>query len=118
MKRFLPFTLSLLVVFLQACARAPEPVTIDPAPARPVIFDGDMAQEDMFAALYLLNHPNVDLKAITVVGTGEAHCAPGVENLRGIAALAGREALPVTCGREEPLGGKSRIPGGVAAEGG
>lgn len=88
----------------------PEPVTIPPAPLKPVIFDGDMAHEDMFAALFLLQHPNVDVRAITVVGTGEAHCAPAVENLRGIAALAGRAEIPVTCGRETPLAGNHVFP--------
>lgn len=100
----------LLAVCLQACATIPEPVTIPPAPPIPVIFDGDMAQEDMFAALFLLQHPNLDVKGITVVGTGEAHCDPGVENLRGIAVLAGKIELPVTCGRETPLAGNHVFP--------
>jgi inosine-uridine nucleoside N-ribohydrolase len=99
-----------LTFLLVACTSMPDPVTIPPAPHVPVIFDGDMAHEDMFAALFLLKHPNVDVKAITVVGTGEAHCAPGVENLRGIVTLARREGIPVTCGRETPLMGTHAFP--------
>jgi inosine-uridine nucleoside N-ribohydrolase len=100
----------LLVVCLQACAKTPDPVTLPAALPKPVIFDGDMAHEDMFAALFLLQHPNVDVKAITVVGTGEAHCAAGVRNLQGIAALTGKADMPVTCGRETPLAGSHVFP--------
>lgn len=100
----------LFFLLLTACKSMPTPVVIPPATPKPVIFDGDMAHEDMFAALFLLQHPHVDLKAITVVGTGEAHCAPGVENLRGIVTLAGRTGIPVTCGRETPLAGDHVFP--------
>ncbi len=102
--------LLLLILLLVSCSPVSEPVTIPPASPRPVIFDGDMAHEDMFAALFLLQHQNVDLKAMTVTGTGEAHCAPGVENLRGLVALAGRKGIPVTCGRDKPLAGDHTFP--------
>lgn len=88
----------------------PEPVSIPSTVPKPVIFDGDIAHEDMFAALLLLQHPNVDLKAMTVVGTGEAHCGPGVMNLLGLVALAGREGIPVTCGSDTPLVGDHVFP--------
>lgn len=78
--------------------------------AQPVIVDTDMAPDDWMAILYLLQHPGVDVKAITVAGTGEAHCAPGVENARGLAALAGRGTIPVACGREAPLLGDHAFP--------
>lgn len=38
-----------------------------------IIYDNDAAPDDMIALLYLLNNPNVNLAAITVPGTGEAH---------------------------------------------
>src|SRR5215216_2475122 len=75
-----------------------------------VIFDTDMAHEDMFAALFLLSHPNVDLKAITVSGTGEAHCGPGVDHALGLVKLSGYQDIPVTCGRETPLIGDHEFP--------
>jgi inosine-uridine nucleoside N-ribohydrolase len=103
-------SLIFLVFCLQACTKTPEPVTLPVALPKPVIFDGDMAHEDMFAALFLLQHPNVDVKAITVVGTGEAHCAPAVRNLQGIAALAGKADIPVTSGRDAPLEGNHVFP--------
>jgi inosine-uridine nucleoside N-ribohydrolase len=69
-----------------------------------------MAHEDMFSALYLLSHPNVDVRAITVTGTGEAHCGPGVENALGLVAVSGPENIPVACGRETPLAGNHVFP--------
>ncbi len=77
---------------------------------QPVILDVDMAHEDMHAALYLLQHPNVDVKAITVVGTGEAHCEPGVRHALGLLALNEAEGIPVACGRETPLAGDHSFP--------
>lgn len=75
-----------------------------------MILDVDMAHEDMHAALFLLQHPNVDLKAITVSGTGEAHCGPVVENSLGLVRLAGQDDIPVACGRDTPLVGDHVFP--------
>lgn len=98
------------IILLSACNRTPEPIEIDPSPPMPFILDSDMAHEDMFAALFLLQHPSVDLKAITVAGTGEAHCKPGVRNALGLAYLVGKPDLPVSCGRETPLQGNHEFP--------
>jgi inosine-uridine nucleoside N-ribohydrolase len=78
--------------------------------AKPVIIDTDMAADDWMAILYLLQQSGVDVKAITVVGTGEAHCVPGVQNALDLAALAGRPEIPVACGRETPLSGHHAFP--------
>jgi pyrimidine-specific ribonucleoside hydrolase len=103
--------ISLVVIAISsACSQTPDPVAIEPSPSVPVILDTDMAHEDMFAALYLLQHPHAELKAITVAGTGEAHCGPGVLNALGILTLAGKPALPVACGRELPLAGDHTFP--------
>jgi inosine-uridine nucleoside N-ribohydrolase len=69
-----------------------------------------MAHEDMHAALFLLAHPNVDVEAITVTGTGEAHCGPGMENALGIVSVSGERDIPVACGRETPLAGNHEFP--------
>lgn len=100
----------MVIVLLIACSPIPEPVEIEPSPPVPIILDTDMAHEDMFAALYLLQHPNVELKAITVAGTGEAHCEPGMRNALGLATLAGKPTLPVACGRDLPLEGEHVFP--------
>jgi inosine-uridine nucleoside N-ribohydrolase len=78
--------------------------------AKPVIIDTDMAADDWMAILYLLQLSGVDVKAITVAGTGESHCGPGVQNALDLAALAGRPEIPVACGRETPLAGDHAFP--------
>ena len=88
----------------------PAPDLIELQTPKPVILDVDMAHEDIFSALFLLSHPNVDLRAITVSGTGEAHCGPGVENALGLVAVSGHEDIPVACGRETPLAGTHEFP--------
>jgi inosine-uridine nucleoside N-ribohydrolase len=77
---------------------------------RPVIIDTDMAPDDWLAILFMLQRQDIDVKAITVVGTGEAHCGPGVKNALGLAALAGQPNIPVACGRETPLQGAHAFP--------
>jgi len=69
-----------------------------------------MAHDDMFAALFLLSHPSVDVMAITVSGTGEAHCGPGVAHALGLVELSGHKNIPVTCGSETPLAGNHAFP--------
>lgn len=88
----------------------PDPGLIQIQTSKPVIYDTDMAHEDMFSALFLLSHPNVDVRAITVTGTGEAHCGPGVTHALGLVTLSGRESIPVSCGRETPLQGDHEFP--------
>src|SRR6185503_3223298 len=100
-------------LFLTGCGsrnQKPDRNLIQIETPKPVIFDTDMAHEDMFAALFLLSHPNVDVKAITVSGTGEAHCAPGVANALGLVTLSGHEDIPVACGMEAPWMGNHVFP--------
>jgi pyrimidine-specific ribonucleoside hydrolase len=99
-----------------------EPTTISPASTqekssvKKVIIDTDMAGDDWFAILYLLQNPKVDVIAITVTGTGEAHCDPGVKNAVGLVALAEHTPIPVSCGRETPLAGDHTFPDGWRAD--
>jgi len=60
--------------------------------------------------LYLLQHPDVEVLAITVTGAGEAHCDPGTRNALDLVALAGDQGIPVACGREVPLQGDHVFP--------
>jgi len=78
--------------------------------AVPVIIDTDMAGDDWMAILYLLQRPDVQVIAITVTGTGEAHCGPGVRHALDLLMLAGRPDVPVTCGRNSPLSGDHAFP--------
>ncbi len=80
------------------------------AERRPVIIDTDMAADDWMAILYLLQRNDLAVQAITVAGTGEAHCEPGVKNALGLVALADYEPIPAACGRETPLQGNHAFP--------
>jgi pyrimidine-specific ribonucleoside hydrolase len=106
------FTISLTLV-LAACANQP-PTRPTPTPftgtPHSVIIDTDMAIDDWMAILYLFQRADVSVKAITVTGTGEAHCGPGVEHALELAALAGQADIPVSCGRETPLQGSHTFP--------
>ncbi len=96
--------------FNQAAPRlAIEPLPVPDRP-RPIIIDTDMAPDDWMAILYLLQRPEVDVKAITVTGTGEAHCEPGVRHAASLVALAGESPIPIACGRESPLQGAHAFP--------
>jgi len=79
-------------------------------PAIPVIVDTDLSMDDHLALLFLLRHPGVQIKAITVSGTGEAHCQPGVRNMLDILENLQAPEIPVTCGRETPLAGDHVFP--------
>jgi pyrimidine-specific ribonucleoside hydrolase len=101
---------------LVRCGRETAALVADPNPptlmadARPILVDTDMAVDDWLAILYLLQRPDVDVRAITVTGAGETHCGPGVRNALDLVALAGRPEIPVTCGRETPLAGNHVFP--------
>jgi len=77
---------------------------------KPLIIDTDMAFDDWMAILYLLQHPGVSVRAITVTGTGEAHSEPGARNALGLLSLGGRPDVPVAFGRETPLRGNHAFP--------
>lgn len=76
----------------------------------PVIVDTDMASDDWFALLYLLQHPDADVLAITVTGAGEATCPIGAENALDLLTLTGDIRVPVACGQNDPLEGAHVFP--------
>ena len=114
MKRIaLCLSLTIVAMLFAACGslRTPTPTqTSNIAGLRPLIVDTDMASEDWIAVLYLLKNPDFNVLAITIAGTGETHCEPGVRNAMKLAQLAGRPDVPVACGRETPLQGDHVFP--------
>jgi purine nucleoside permease/inosine-uridine nucleoside N-ribohydrolase len=77
----------------------------------PVIFDTDMAIDDWAALLFLARHPAVDLRAVTVAGSGEAHCEPAVRNALALLDLVNpHSTVPVTCGDDYPIDGHFVFP--------
>ncbi len=82
-------------------------VDTDHARRHQVILDYSPTLSDVTALLYLTQHPDVELLAVTLSGTGESHCGPGVANTIGLLELAGLPDVPVACGQTTPIG-----PGG------
>ena len=76
---------------------------------RPVIVDDDGSPDGVIALLYLLRHPGVDVKAITV-SNGEAHTEVFAQNLTRMLARLGRSGIPVAAGRSSPLEGSNTFP--------
>lgn len=87
--------LTLLIICWQSLASCQPP-------KKPIIIDTDMASEDWLGMIYLLSSPQADVKAITVSGTGEAHCGPGVKNALKLVNTLKHHYIPVSCGREHP----------------
>jgi inosine-uridine nucleoside N-ribohydrolase len=69
-----------------------------------------MAADDWMAILYLLQRPDMTIRAITVTGAGETHCAPGIRHALGLVALSGYDKILIACGRETPLQGNHAFP--------
>ncbi len=103
-----------LAMFAGACVGdAPEgspSALTSSSDVRHVVFDTDLAFDDIMALLYLLQRDDVAIDAVTITGTGEAHCDPGVQNALRLLALGGNRDTPVACGRETPLQGSNAFP--------
>jgi inosine-uridine nucleoside N-ribohydrolase len=69
-----------------------------------VIFDYSPTLSDVTTLMYLTQHPDVDLLAVTLAGTGESHCEEGVANTVALLELVGQPEVPVACGRTTPIG--------------
>lgn len=76
----------------------------------PVVVDTDLSTDDVVALLYLAQRDDVDLRAVTVSGTGVVHCPPGARHVLELLAAAGRPGVPVACGRADPLAGYNQFP--------
>jgi len=75
-----------------------------------LIVDTDVGNDDVLALLYLMQHPGVELRAITVVGTGLVHCEPGIRHINGLLELTASPEVPVSCGTETPLAAEHPFP--------
>jgi len=84
--------------------------SLESAEPVPVLLDADMAMDDIGALFYLLQHPAVDLRAITVNGVAFAHCDGGVRNALGLLEVARAPEIPVSCGRDEAFPGGHPAP--------
>ena len=90
---------------------ATEPPTTTAPPANtPVVVDTDMGVEGTLSILYLLGRPDIDVRAITISGTGLVHCEPGVQQALALVALTAGHDIPVACGSEQPLADTHSFP--------
>lgn len=85
------------------------PAVVDP-PSRALLVDTDVAADDLVALSFLVSSPSVELVGITVSGTGEAHCAGGVDVVLRLLERLDAPDIPVACGRETPLAGTHTFP--------
>jgi hypothetical protein len=65
--------------------------------------DGGRKAAASIALLFLAQSPRVDLRAVTVSGTGLVHCPVGTRNAAQMLAFAGRPDVPLDRGRQLPL---------------
>jgi hypothetical protein len=85
-------------------ARAPA------ATATPVVVDTDLGGDDLVALAFLLRHPEVDVRAVTVAGTGLVGCEPGVDIVVDLFTALGEPMVPIACGREQAGPGGATFP--------
>ena len=81
-----------------------------PSGPTPLIIDNDMSFDDVMAIAYLTTQPGVEILAVTVTGTGIAHCGPGARNVRNLLNELQVPAVPTACGSEEPVAGGKVFP--------
>lgn len=111
--------LVLMAALVVGCAPVPSPspsagVTAAPSPSplarTRLVIDTDMAPDDVVAIASLLRDPGVEVLAILVDGTGEAHCQGGMFVARSVVTMLLDRAIPVTCGRATPIGDAEPFP--------
>ena len=75
-----------------------------------LVVDTDLSSDDVLALLYLAQDPGVDLRAVTVSGSGLVHCPGGARIAQDLLAVAHRRDVPVACGPDLPLSGFNEVP--------
>lgn len=77
----------------------------------PMIVDTDMGTDDWIALAYIAQNQDIDLRGVTIVGSGLASCAYAVQNAKHILSMSVRNAnKPVGCGSNWPLDGYASYP--------
>lgn len=68
-----------------------------------IIFDNDAAIDDIIALVYLASHSSINLVAVTIAGTGEAHGYNGAKNIANLCYMLNRPNVPIAYGSESPI---------------
>ena len=105
------------IAAIAACAPGGPSAPASPAPtgspagrALPLLIDTDVAADDLVAIAFLLGSPSVEIRAIAVSGTGEAHCGAGVDVVLRLLERLDAPPIDVACGRETPIAGDRAFP--------
>jgi inosine-uridine nucleoside N-ribohydrolase len=77
----------------------------------PLIIDTDVSIEGIMSILYLLEQEQYEILALTVSGTGLAHCEAGLRQVAGILEMYSAGEVPFSCGSEVPIEGRNAFPG-------
>jgi pyrimidine-specific ribonucleoside hydrolase len=85
-------------------------VEIEEEESLSVIIDTDMGKDDILAIFFLLQRPEIQIRAISVSGVGQVSCDQGLRDLLGLLMLVGKENIPIACGNERPLQGQHAFP--------
>ena len=98
-------SVALIALLLGACGASSD-ASQSPAPSKaatpiPVIVDTDVEQSDLAALAILLRDPAIDVRAITIAGTGLVHCSGGRRAVRYVLEELGSPDIPYACGRED-----------------
>lgn len=105
--------ISLVIAGCSAGQSATPPVTPGapraPGAVLPVIFDDDGSQDGAAALAYLLSHPRVSIRAITI-SYGEAHPDVFVQHVARKLDELGIEGIPLGAGQDAPLAGSNAFP--------
>jgi hypothetical protein len=80
-------------------AAAPAVPAADDDEPLPVVVDTDLGADDLAALAFLLRHPGVDVRAVTIAATGLVGCDAGPAVLGGLFSALDVAAPPVACGR-------------------
>jgi len=92
-----------VAIAMASCMASPMASLPEPAGQVTLLVDTDVAPDDLVAIAFLVAAPQVEIAAITVSGTGEAHCDPGVAIVLRLLERLEAPQIPVACGRERPL---------------
>ena len=80
------------------------------AEARPVVIDTDLGADDVLALAWLVDRRELDIRAITVSGTGLVSCEAGVPVLRALLVALDATGPDVGCGSATARGSGTPFP--------
>lgn len=69
----------------------------------PVVVDTDLGVDDLVALAWIVADGSLDVRAVTLSGTGRATCPAGLAGLRRWLSALGAGAIPTACGPSVPI---------------